>query len=161
MPNLGPVELLIVATVLAVILMIVIGVVMAARKGGRAIAGVRAPVMPPTPQGLHETVTRLTRQGRKIEAIKELRQYTGLGLKESKMIVDAVAMGHDLWGHHLMARFQPSRPMVSPSAGVSGPDLATRVRELKAAGRTEQAIYLVRGETGMGEHEAELFVGTL
>lgn len=164
MPNLGPVELLIFAVVLAVILVIVIGVVMAARKGGRAIAGGRAPVMPPTPQRLNEIVTGLTRQGRKIEAIKALRQYTGLGLKESKTIVDAVAMGHDLWSHPLMARFQPSHPVVSPGTGapaVSGPDLATRVRELKAAGRAEQAVHLVRGETGMGEREAELFVETL
>ncbi|MGJ6964151.1 hypothetical protein ACSDR0_19775 [Streptosporangium sp. G11] len=170
MPNIGPVEFLIVATVLVVILVIVIGVVMAARKGGRAIADARATtggrvhVMPSTPERLHETVTGLTRQGRKIEAIKELRRHTGLGLQESKAIVDAVAGGHDMWSHHLMARFAPAHPMVPPSAGataVTGPDLATRVRELKAAGRVEQAVYLVRGETGMGEHEAELFVETL
>ncbi|MEU4538733.1 ribosomal protein L7/L12 [Streptosporangium sp. NPDC023825] len=167
MPNLGPVELLIVAALLAVVLAIVVGAVKAARNGGRAVSGGRAPVAPltpPTPQRLYETVTGLTRQGRKIQAIKELRQYTGLGLKESKAIVDAVAAGHDMWSHPLMGGFRPARPMVPPGAGaaaVTGPDLATRVRELKAAGRAEQAVYLVRGETGMGEHEAELFVDAL
>ncbi|GAA4193086.1 hypothetical protein GCM10022252_35550 [Streptosporangium oxazolinicum] len=158
MPNAGPMELLILAALLVVILVILVivaDVVMAVRRG------TRAPVMPPTPQGVYETVTGLTRQGRKIEAIKELRQYTGLGLRESKTVVDAVALGHDLWSHHLMARFRPSHPTVSPGAGVSGPDLATRVRELKVAGRAEQAIHLVRGETGMGEREAALFVETL
>ncbi|MEU4408668.1 ribosomal protein L7/L12 [Streptosporangium sp. NPDC023963] len=170
MPNLGPVELLIIAALLAVVLAIVVGAVMAARSGGRAVSGGRAPVAPltpPTSQRLYETVTGLTRQGRKIQAIKELRQYTGLGLKESKAIVDAVAAGHDMWSHPLMSGFRPARPIVPPGAGaagaaaVTGPDLATRVRELKAAGRAEQAVYLVRGETGMGEHEAELFVDTL
>ncbi|WP_440071946.1 ribosomal protein L7/L12 [Streptosporangium sp. OZ121] len=173
MPNLGPTELLIVAALFAVVLAIVVGAVMAARSGGRALSGGRtplAPLTPPTAQGLYETVTGLTRQGRKIQAIKELRQYTGLGLKESKAIVDAVAAGHDMWSHPLMGGFRPARPMVPPGAGaagaagaaaVTGPDLATRVRELKAAGRAEQAIYLVRGETGMGEHEAELFVDAL
>lgn len=173
MPNLGPIELLIVAVLLAVVLAIVVGAVMAARKAGRAVSGGRAPLMPPTPQRLHETVTMLTRRGQKIQAIKELRQYTGLGLKESKAVVDAVASGHDMWSHPVMARFRPAHPVVPPSAGatdalratgaaaVPGPDLATRVRGLKAAGRAEQAIHLVRGETGMDEREARLFVDTL
>ncbi|MER5650913.1 ribosomal protein L7/L12 [Streptosporangium sp. NPDC002524] len=170
MPNIGPTELLILAVLLAVVLAVVIGVVVAAMKGARAVSGGRAPVIPPTPQGLHETVTGLTRRGLKIQAIKELRQYTGLGLKESKMVVDAVAAGHDMWSHPVMAGFRPARPVVPPNAGVpdapgapvlTGPDLATRVRGLKAAGRTEQAVHLVRGETGMGEREAELFVDTL
>ncbi|MFF3444355.1 ribosomal protein L7/L12 [Streptosporangium sp. NPDC002721] len=164
MPNLGPVELLIIAVLFAVVLAIVVGVVVAAVKGGRAVSGGKVPVMAPTPQGLHEAVTRLTRQGQKIHAIKELRRYTGLGLKEAKDVVDAVAMGHDLWTHPLMARFRPTGPMVSPGASgiaVTGPDLAARVRELKAAGRAEQAVHLVRGETGMGEREAELFVEAL
>jgi hypothetical protein len=158
MPNLGPVELSIIALLFAVILVIVFGIVMAARKGDRA------PVPPPTPMAPHdlqELVTQLTRQGRKIQAIKELRLYTGLGLAESKQVIDAVAMGHTMWSHPVLARFRPS-PAALPYAGpVTGPDLATRVRELKAAGRAEQAVHLVRGETGMGQREAELFVDGL
>lgn len=41
------------------------------------------------------------------------------------------------------------------------PDLADRARALKAAGRTEQAIHLVRGETGMDEAQAVAFVNSL
>ena len=70
-------------------------------------------------------------------------------------------MGHTMWSHPVLARFRPS-PVALPYAGVvAGPDLATRVRELKAAGRAEQAIHLVRGETGMGQREAELFLDSL
>ncbi|MDF5756701.1 hypothetical protein [Spongiactinospora sp. TRM90649] len=39
--------------------------------------------------------------------------------------------------------------------------LAERVRELKAAGRIEQAMFLVRGETGMGYAEAAVFVQSI
>ncbi|MGW0594188.1 hypothetical protein [Streptosporangium sp. NPDC002607] len=159
MPNIGPVELLIVAILLAVILVIVIGVVMAARKGNQVPMPVPTPM--PTPQGLHELVTGLVRTGRRIEAIKELRRHTGLSLRDAKVTVDGVAMGHDLWSHPAMTRFKPAQPTALPHPGAAGPDLATRVRELKAAGRAEQAVYLVRGETGMGEREAELFVESL
>jgi ribosomal protein L7/L12/DNA-binding beta-propeller fold protein YncE len=38
----------------------------------------------------------LTRQGKKIEAIRQVRLVTGLGLKESKDIVDALEQGNDL-----------------------------------------------------------------
>jgi hypothetical protein len=37
-------------------------------------------------------------------------------------------------------------------------DLATKVRGLKSQGRYEQAVLLVRGETGLVEEEARSFV---
>lgn len=49
---------------------------------------------PPTPVGVPSetlasgTVQNLVMQGRKIEAIKALREETGLGLKQAKEIVD-------------------------------------------------------------------------
>ncbi|MEV7966908.1 hypothetical protein AB0O34_13125 [Sphaerisporangium sp. NPDC088356] len=58
-----------------------------------------------------------------------------------------------------MARFRPVADVALPRT--AGPDLATRVRELKAAGRQEQAVYLVRGETGMDSREAHLFVDSI
>ncbi|AWS42856.1 hypothetical protein DKM19_17285 [Streptosporangium sp. 'caverna'] len=158
MPNIGPTELLIIAIPLVVIMVIVLGIVVAVRKGNGASV---PPPIPLAPQDLQGLVTQLTRQGRKVHAIKELRQHTGLGLAEAKKVVDAVAMGHPMWAHPALARFRPS-PAALPHTGVvTGPDLATRVRELKAAGRVEQAIHLVRGETGMGQREAELFIDTL
>ncbi|WP_344744089.1 ribosomal protein L7/L12 [Streptosporangium vulgare] len=110
MPNIGPVELLIVAVLLAVVLVVVVGAVVAAGKRGRAVSGGRVPAMPLTPQGLHETVTGLTRERQKIHAIKELRRYTGLGLKEAKAVVDAVAAGHDMWSHPPHVRLPPRPP---------------------------------------------------
>ncbi|WP_405144120.1 ribosomal protein L7/L12 [Sphaerisporangium sp. NBC_01403] len=156
MPNVGPVELLILIILVAAIVAIVVGVIMISRKG-------RAPSVPPmrpaTPQDLHRVVTQLTLQRRKIEAIKELRQYTGLDLRSAKAVVDAVAMGQDMWSHPAMARFRPIEDAAPPRA--AGSDLATRVRELKLAGREEQAVHLVRGETGMGPREAQLFVDSI
>ncbi|MER6951192.1 hypothetical protein ABT294_44980 [Nonomuraea sp. NPDC000554] len=40
-------------------------------------------------------------------------------------------------------------------------DLAARVRQLKASGRTEQAIHLVCGETGMDQMAATRFVESI
>ncbi|WP_179282429.1 ribosomal protein L7/L12 [Streptosporangium subroseum] len=158
MPNIGPTELLIIAIPLVVILVIVLGIVVAVRKGGGASV---PPPTPLAPQDLQGLVTQLTHQGRKVHAIKELRRHTGLSLAEAKKVVDAVAMGHPMWAHPALARFRPSPVALSHTGVATGPDLATRVRELKAADRVEQAIHLVRGETGMGQREAELFVGTL
>ncbi|MDH2426633.1 ribosomal protein L7/L12 [Sphaerisporangium sp. TRM90804] len=161
MPSFGPLELAILVILLAVVLVVVVGVVKGARQAGGG-----TPVMPPSPEDLERLVTQLTHRGRKIEAIKELRTHVGLGLKEAKDVVDAVAVGHPLWSHPNMARFRPGAllsPQDAPRSPQDAPraDLATRVRELKATGRAEQAVYLVRGETGMGQAEAEAFVGTL
>ncbi|MFI6511960.1 hypothetical protein ACIBCT_30535 [Streptosporangium sp. NPDC050855] len=157
MPNLGPIELLLLLLIVA----ICVGLVMTLRRGSRGSSGAPTPSAKaaPAPADLRELVTRLTRQGKKIEAIRELRRHTSLGLAEAKAVADAVDAGHDMWGHPLMARFRPVNPMVTPAAGANGAgDLASRVRALKAAGRAEQAVHLVRGETGMGEREAVLFV---
>ncbi|GAA3827309.1 hypothetical protein GCM10022226_55290 [Sphaerisporangium flaviroseum] len=157
MPNLGPLEVLI----LIVVVGVVVGAVVAAIRIGRTGSGSSSvPQMrPATPQELHRIVTQLTRQGRQIHAIKELRQFTGLDLRTAKAVVDGVAMGRDMWSHPAMTRFRPADRDALPHT--AGPDLATRVRELKAAGREEQAVHLVRGETGMGEQEARTFVDSL
>ncbi|GAA4583615.1 hypothetical protein GCM10023194_21430 [Planotetraspora phitsanulokensis] len=47
----------------------------------------------------------------------------------------------------------------SAVGGSNGPaDLATKVRGLKNQGRYEQAVFLVRGETGFSEDAARSFV---
>ncbi|MEU6431850.1 ribosomal protein L7/L12 [Microbispora sp. NPDC046973] len=99
-------------------------------------------MLPPVSADLQHRVRELYADNKKIEAIKLVREQTGLGLKEAKDLTEALASG---------------RPLpVAPAHG--RPDLASRVRELKAAGRGEQAVFLVRGETGMGQSEAERFV---
>ncbi|WP_220183360.1 ribosomal protein L7/L12 [Sphaerisporangium album] len=103
----------------------------------------------------------LAAQGKKIHAIKLVRGRTGLGLAEAKAYVDAVAEGRPV--PPAVARLLPvaDRPPIADAAVPSKDDLATRARGLKADGRAEQAVYLVRGETGMGQEEAEAFVRQL
>lgn len=60
----------------------------------RGAAG-RSAAAPPVDDAVHEPVSAEVRQlallGKKIEAIKVLREQTGLGLKECKDIVDRLA----------------------------------------------------------------------
>ena len=44
---------------------------------------------------LEPEVTALIHEGRKIDAIKKLRQIRGLGLREAKEVVDAYAMQYE------------------------------------------------------------------
>ena len=142
MPNIGPFEWMI----LVVIVIALLGVALAAMRAGARPGGPlawRSPgLLPPVSADLQHRVRELYAEGKKIEAIKLIREQTGLGLKEAKDLSEALASGRPL----------PVAP------GHARPDLASRVRELKAAGRGEQAVFLVRGETGMGQAEAERFV---
>ncbi|GIH26744.1 hypothetical protein Aph01nite_50540 [Acrocarpospora phusangensis] len=146
MPNLGPTEIII----LLILIAIIVGVIALARSAGArpdATLAWRTPgFLPPVPEHVQERIRELFAEGRKVEAIKVLRQETGLGLKEAKTTAEAIAAG----------RFIPTPP---DRPGTN--DLAARVLELKAAGRTEQAIYLVRGETGMTHEQAEAFVNAI
>jgi hypothetical protein len=140
--------------------LLILGLILLVRSRRRAGSAVAGPA--PTPQHLEALVVNLVREHRKIEAIKELRRHTGLGLADAKGVVDAMAAGQPLWNHPMMARFRPAGGAPLPSAPQDlPPDLATRVRRLKAAGRGEQAVHLVRGETGMEDREARLFVEAL
>ncbi|MBB4919131.1 hypothetical protein ACFY19_00025 [Streptosporangium saharense] len=57
------------------------------------------------------------------------------------------------------ATFLPHPANTSSSRG--GADLASRVHDLKVSGRAEQAVLLVRGETGMTEPDARRFVDAI
>lgn len=103
------------------------------------------PTAPLTPPELEGHIRDLVASGQKIYAVKLVREQTGLGLKAALAMVENVA---------------GQRPRQAlPS--YDRPDLASRVRELKALGRTQQAIHLVCGETGMTEDEATTFVNSL
>ncbi|WP_449066133.1 50S ribosomal protein L7/L12 [Planomonospora algeriensis] len=141
MPNLGPAELLIAGVLLT---LLVIGAIVLMRRSARP--SVPAPRLGPAE--LHHRVQDLTAQGKQLEAIKLIREQTGLGLAAAKRYADDVAAGRAPGG----AREIPRR---------GGADLADRVRELKAAGRAEQALFLVRGETGMAEADARRFVDAI
>jgi ribosomal protein L7/L12 len=45
---------------------------------------------------LHETLVSLLKEGRKIDAIRVFREVTGLGLKESKAVIESIAAKHGL-----------------------------------------------------------------
>ncbi len=70
---------------------------------------------------------------------------TGLVLLVRRATRPATFLPHPV-GH-------PNTP--SPRGGA---DLASRVHDLKVSGRAEQAVLLVRGETGMTEPDARRFV---
>lgn len=138
MPTLGPVELLFLFGVLLGAVILVIFTVVRARAGSAdGLARLTPDLLPPVPAHVQQEARTLWATGRKVAAIKLVRDHTGLGLKEAKLLTEALG------------------------AGLAAPDLATRVRGLKAAGRTEQAVFLVRGETGMDQTAAEAFVNAL
>lgn len=89
----------------------------------------------------HQLRTLLVRR-QKIQAIKLLREYTGVGLKDAKDAVDRLDAGQPLW----LAGWGP--PQV-PAADL---DL---VRALKRQGRVIEAIKTYRALTGVGLKEAK------
>lgn len=95
-------------------------------------------------QAAYQEVLDLVRANRKINAIKSVREHTGLGLAEAKFLVDAIAAG----------RWAPAPPAHDQS-------LADRVRDLLAQDRVADAVMLVARETGMTQDEASRFIGSL
>ncbi len=149
MPAFGPAEVLFLlfgVLVIGAAIFVIFAAVRAGARPGGQLAWRTPGLLPPVPAHVQQEVRELWAAGKKVAAIKLVRERTGLGLKEAKLLTETLGAGHAV----------PSDP-----AGGAVPDLATRVRDLKAAGRTEQAVFLVRGETGMGQSEAETFVNAL
>jgi ribosomal protein L7/L12 len=98
-------------------------------------------------------VQALLAQGQKIEAIKGVRELTGLGLKEAKDYVDALQRGGAL----------PVLPATAASEAVtaSAPQLEQEARMLLAQGQKIEAIKRVRELTGWGLKEAKDYVERL
>lgn len=119
---------------------------------GLAEAKVYVEQLTATPPAFHENpghlarVRELAAGGRKIEAIKLQRQFTGMGLKEAKQFVEALET--------------TGEPPAAPRAELSLAAMA-QVRELMAAGKTIQAVKLVREDTGWGLKQAKDFVDSL
>ncbi|MFI9554041.1 ribosomal protein L7/L12 [Nonomuraea endophytica] len=142
-------------------IVLILGVVAAAVAVSLVTLGRRRGEQKPPPS-LHspadteQEVLRLLQQGKTIHAIKIVRERSRLGLKEAKDLVEDVAAGRGrLTDHPAFAGMRPSLPRRGTG------DLAGRVRNLVAEGHRQQAIYLVRGETGMAEDEAERFITSL
>ena len=92
------------------------------------------------PDGTGQELAELIRQGRKIEAIKLVREQTGCGLAEAKAAVEKLERGESL---------EASAP--AESAG----SLKEEIRTLVLSGRMIEAVKLYRERTGTGLKEAK------
>lgn len=117
------------------------------RAGLRAEAEI-APQRPtrPGPELLAEVRDQLGR-GRKIQAIKTLREGTNMSLKQAKDAVDAMQYGR------LDA---PAGPAPVPPT-----DLAASTRNIRETRGMAAAIGFVREQTGMNFGEAQAFIQAL
>ena len=95
--------------------------------------------MPTSKDQLPPQVQAALRAGRAVEAIKLLREATGLGLKEAKDRIDAEGQ------HGGPAVQYPQMPGTLP----------VQVVEAMRAGNKIEAIRLLREQTGMGLKEAK------
>ncbi|MDT0302526.1 hypothetical protein [Streptomonospora wellingtoniae] len=109
----------------------------------------RVPQAPPhpLPAPVVERARAVLAQGRRIQAIKELREATGYDLRTAKDVADAIGAGIAV-----PTLAEPNR---------EGAGLAARVRDLRDRKGTAEAISLVAEETGMNEAEAAHFVRSL
>ncbi|TDD71724.1 hypothetical protein E1262_05475 [Jiangella aurantiaca] len=78
-------------------------------------------------------IQQLAAQGKKIQAVKELRQHTGLGLKQAKDTVDRMAESAVVGAHDV--------PTPAPADPTD--DVMARIQVLVAEGKKIQAIKLL------------------
>jgi ribosomal protein L7/L12 len=152
MLGLGPTELLILVVVAVVLLLAVRTLGRADGRSGSPLSGkartasaARA-LSTPVPAELQSRIRTLAAADQRIQAIKLLREATGLSLLDAKNAVDAIAAGNVL---------------PAPERERERADLAYRARSLLGAGREDEAVRLVATETGMSAPEAATFVRAL
>lgn len=97
---------------------------------------------------LAKKVADLLLAGQKVEAIRLLREATGMGLAEARDAVEAAARGTPLPPHSALVHRQAPAPVL---AG----DLPDDVRAAASAGDRLRAIKLLRERTGLGLKEAK------
>jgi ribosomal protein L7/L12 len=107
---------------------------------------------PPKPRAgdhvaLRREIDALLNQGRKIDAIKIVRERTGWDLKEAKDFVET--------------QERAGQAAAAVPLGKLPRDIDSEVRRLVAAGKKIDAIKLVRERTGLGLNEAKDLVDGL
>ena len=120
-----------------------------------------APVAEPSPAAsmtmaaADSVVRAMVARGEKIEAIKMVREMTGLGLKEAKDYVEALPNAPSM--------MTVARQMVMASSAMAGGSASVRTEAatLVARGQALEAIKLVHERTGMGLKEAKDYVDGL
>ena len=130
--------------VLALMVLVGVIVVLAGNRGGEVIT-LRPPMAGQQQQPAAETPEQLVRAGRKIEAIKRYRELTGLGLREAKDAIDAMA--------HSLETGRPGSlpPKSSILREVNDSEIEQQIR----SGHLIDAIKLYREKTGVGLKEAK------
>lgn len=96
-------------------------------------------------------------RGKKILAIKHLREATGLGLKETKEAVEHF-MRHGNWNHPAISSAQP---VPSPTASEADPVVASALESIEAHCANKQkikAIKELRAAAGLGLKDAKAAV---
>jgi ribosomal protein L7/L12 len=95
-----------------------------------------------------QRIGELVAAGQKIEAIKLLREATGLGLADAKNAIDAVGSGTPLPPHLL-------QQVAARTADAAAAELPADVLAAAAAGDRIRAIKLLREQRGLGLKEAK------
>lgn len=102
----------------------------------------------PDPHALPDHVAQLISKGRLVEAIRELREQRGLGLKEAKALVER------------MGSMRAPQPQVQEPMRAA-PPLPPEVAHSLYAGNRMEAIRLYRQRTRVGLKEAKDAVDSL
>jgi ribosomal protein L7/L12 len=150
------------ATLAILLALGVIGFVIAIALVSRASAARGATAAPTAPDlsgldddAFRERVVGEIDAGRKIEAIKLVRERTQLGLADAKALVDALAAGDDGVDLDLSRRSVEQEQEDLAAVLVDDPELAAQLVVEIAAGRKIEAIKLLRERTGLGLKEAK------
>jgi len=110
-------------------------------------------------------VTGLYQQGKKVEAVKLLREQTGLSLADAVTIVERIASrsksGSNSGSKSAVKRERPPRTDTAPSTAPVDLDTELEVRSLVADGDKITAITLVRARTGWDLSAAKDYVESL
>jgi hypothetical protein len=151
------------------IVIVLVGVILGVIRQRRRTPAGDVLTMPLDPGKLERVVALLDR-GRKIQAVKELRSGTSMGLAEAKTLTEAIQSGHrppaPVTRTEEVGADEPSASATTPQpnrpeSGRSEPDLAERARTLRAEGREIMAVRMVCDETGMNILDAQKFVRAL
>lgn len=90
-------------------------------------------------------IEALVRQGKKIEAIKQVRQFTGLGLKECRDFIEDLEQN-------------PNAALLPQPSSEISPELAKELETLMANNQLINAVQLIRDRTGWGLKEAKEYL---
>jgi ribosomal protein L7/L12 len=100
------------------------------------------------PPYLQAEIQTLLTQNKKIAAIKKVRKYTGLGLKEAKDYVEA------------LSKSGATGAEIPLKVGIT-PELKTELKNLISNNRKIEAIKLLRNRSGLGLKQAKEYVDEL